>query len=339
MNDDTNPAWDAPATAPATAPEGSGAGRTAQDVADWRQLTERVRGAALARGWTKTEASRRAGIPNGTFSQWYDGKYAGRLDTTNGRVRLWLDNLEEVSALASAIPQAPGFIETRTARAVIETLTYAQVLPEMAIVNLASGMGKSAAAEHFRATRPHVWLATMSPYTKTVYGMLSEIAIEIGAKATNTISLHRKIGEQLAKAPQSLLIIDEAQNLVDAAVDQLRLYLDKFGCGIVLLGNEEIYRRFSGSGDGPAYAQIKARIGKRLRRTKPFPEDIAALLDGWRIDDPATRNFLTGVGMKPGALRQIDKTCKLAGLLAAGEGEAMAEKHVRAAWANRAVED
>ena len=49
--------------------------------------------------------------------------------------------------------------------------------------------------------------------------------------------------------------------------------------------------------------------------------------------------MLTGIGNKPGALGQIDKTLKLAGLLAAGDGGAITEKHIRAAWTNRAVED
>lgn len=326
--------WDPPAAEPET----GGNGRDDGDIEEWRSLTSRVRQAAEQRDWSKAEAARRSGVPNGTFSQWYDGKYAGRLDKQNERIRQWIDTLEEASALASAIPSAPGFIETRTAREVLETLTYAQVLPEMAIINLASGMGKSASAEHFRQTRPHVWLATMSPYTKTVHGMLGEIAVKVGVKATNTVSLHRKIGERLEKAAQPLLIVDEAQNLIDAAVDQLRFFHDTFGCGVVLLGNEEIYQRFSGSADGPAYAQIKARIGKRLRRTKPYAEDIAALLDAWRIEDEGARKLLTGIGMKPGALRQIDKTLKLAGLLAAGADEALAERHVRAAWTNRGME-
>lgn len=333
MTEETGSNWDRPATRPTV--EGK---TSADDVAEWKTLTDRVRNAAIERGWSKTEAAKRSGIPNGTFSQWYAGNYGGLLRKQNERVRQWLDNLEAASTMAQAIPQAPGWIETPTAQAVIETLTYAQVLPEMAIINLGSGMGKSEASKRYCATRPHAWLVTVSPYTKTVHGVLGEIAEQIGVKSTNTTGLHRKIGDRLSKTPGSLLIVDEAQNLIDAAVDQLRHFLDCYGCGIALVGNEEIYQRFSGNSDGPSYAQIKRRIGRRLRRPKPLPEDIAMLIDAWGIEDAKARKLLTGIGMKPGALGEIDKTCKLAGLLAAGDGEPITERYVRAAWTNRSVE-
>jgi len=335
MTTKTGSTWEVPAGSP----EGGGAGRAAKDLAEWRVLAARVRAAATARGWTKSEAARRAAVPNGTFSQWYSGNYAGRLDTTNERIRSWLDAVEEASALASGIQQSPAWIETPTSRELIETLTYAQMLPEMAIVTIASGMGKTETARHYCATRPHAWCVTMSPCTRNVHGMLSEIAAEIGVTGLGAAGLHRKIGERLAKAGGcSLLIVDEAQNLADAAIDQLRHFLDLYCCGIALLGNDEIYTRFSGDRDGPSYAQIRRRFGKRLRRTKPHRDDIGLLIDAWGIADDGARKLLAGIGMKPGALGEIDKTCKLAGLLAAGGGEEIAESHVRAAWTNRAVE-
>lgn len=60
------------------------------------------------------------------------------------------------------------------------------------------------------------------------------------------------------------------------------------------------------------------------------------------MEEEAARKFLTGIGHKPGALGQIDKTMKLAGMLAAGDangGSAIAERHIRKAWTNRGVED
>jgi len=210
----------------------------------------------------------------------------------------------------------------------------------MAIVCLGAGVGKTIACRAYCATRPHAYHVTMSPNTKTVHGMLTEIATAFGISQHNPARLHRSIGERLQRnGRKTLLIVDEAQNLVDAAIDQLRNLLDVNECGIVLSGNEEIYGRFATRSDGPSYAQIKRRIGKRLKRLMPYPEDIAAFIDAWGITDPASRKLLTGIGNKPGALGQIDKTLKLAGLLAAGEGSAIGEKHIRAAWSNRSVED
>jgi len=341
MNEHTNTmaaTWALPISLPDTT--GNRPGRTADDVKDWQELTVKVAEIAVHNNWSKAEVSRRSSVPDGTLNQWFSGKYAGRLDETNNRIRQWLDAIEEMSALGAGIPQSPVFIKTRTANEIIETLTYAQMMPEMAIITFGAGMGKTMTCRAYCSTRPHAYLVTMSPHTKTVHGMLTEIAAAFGISQHNPARLHRSIGERLQRnGRKTLLVVDEAQNLVDAAIDQLRNLLDVNECGIALVGNEEIYGRFAARSDGPSYAQIKRRIGKRLKRLVPYKEDIVALIDAWGIADPAARSLLTGIGNKPGALGQIDKTLRLAGLLAAGESTKIGEKHIRAAWSNRSVED
>lgn len=328
-------------TLPTIEPDNIGKpGRSEQDVADWRDLTGKVASLAQVHGWSKAEVSRRSGVPEGTFSQWFSGKYAGRLDEQNTRVRQWLTQVEEMDSLGRGIPASPSFVETRSAKEIFQTLVYAQMMPEMVVITFAAGMGKTITCRHFAAVRPHVYHVTMSPHTKTTHGMLVEIATALGINQPNPAKIHRAIGERLQRnGRKTLLIVDEAQNLKDDAIDQLRNFLDVNECGIALVGNEEIYGRFSSRADGPSYAQIKRRIGKRLKRSHPYPEDIEALIDAWGITDPASRKFLTGIGNKPGALGQIDKTLKLAGLLAAGQGGVITEKQIRAAWQNRSVED
>jgi DNA transposition AAA+ family ATPase len=327
-------------TVPVVAPKPGGAGRSEADIAEWRELVGRVSALATANNWSKAEVSRRSGVADGSLNQWFSGTYAGRFDTQNARVRQWIDAAEEMASMARGVPASPAFFQTRTSREVMETLLYAQMLPEMALIMLAAGNGKTMAARQFCATRPHAYLATMSPHTRTVHGMLVEVAASLGIAQHDPKKLHRAIGDKLQRnGRQCLLIIDEAQNLVDAAVDQLRSFLDINECGIALMGNEEIYGRFANRTDGPSYAQIKRRIGKRLRRSKPYEEDIAAQIDAWGIKDEETRRFLTGVGHKPGALGQIDKTLRLAGIVAGADSQSIGFKHVRAAWANRGVED
>lgn len=341
MNEQTNTisaSWAPPAQKPDIS--GNRPGRSARDLADWQELTGKVAAIAIANSWSKAEVSRRSGVPDGTFNQWFSGKYAGRLDETNTRMRQWLDSVEEMDGMARGIPDSPGYVETRTSREITETLIYAQMMPEMAIITLGAGMGKTFTCRRFCELRPHAYLATMSPHTKTVHGMLVELATALGITVHNPAKLHRAIGERLQRnGRKTLLIVDEAQNLVDAAIDQLRNILDVNQCGIALVGNEEIYGRFATRADGPSYAQIKRRIGKRLKRLQPYPEDIRAVIDAWSISDDASRKLLVGIGNKAGALGQIDKTLKLAGLLAAGEGQPIGEKHIRAAWSNRGVED
>jgi DNA transposition AAA+ family ATPase len=314
-------------------------GRSEADIKLWTVLTAKVSEIGELNGWSKTDVARRIGMPDGTFSQWYSGKYDGRLDAQNDKVERWVASVEEMSGLAATVPVSPGFILTRTASEITETLVFAQMMHDLVTITAAAGTGKTAACRQFANTRPNVHMVTVSPHTKTVHGMLIEIAEALNITQHNPAKLVRAIGRRLLNnGTGSMLIVDEAQNLVDNAVDQLRHFVDLYSCGVALVGNEEIYSRFTRMTDGPSYAQIKRRIGKRLRLAKPRAEDINALLDAWRITDPEARKVLAGIGMKPGALGQIDKTLKLAGMRAAGAGRPVDAEMIRAAWSNRDVE-
>jgi DNA transposition AAA+ family ATPase len=309
-------------------------------VAAWERATAEIRSVAARDGLSKAEVSRRANIPQGTFSPWYDGTYTGSYAAVTARAEKWLQSVEEArSKLASAVA-GPGFIETKTSREVIDTLLYAQILPEMVIVTLGPGMGKTMSARHFVATRPNAHLVTMRPTTTSTHAMLQELALSLDVTERNPARLDRALGMKLRRnGRQTLLIIDEAQNLADVAVNQLRYFLDEYGCGIALLGNEEVFTRFGRAEPREGLGQLHRRIGKRLRRTHPLLEDIEALLDAWEIADPGIRRMLAAIGKKPGALGQIDKTLRLAGMLASGGGATLSIEHIRAAWMNRGGEE
>lgn len=115
MTEIANSNWSLPAGEPDVA--ANRPGRSPTDLKDWRRLTGRVAAIATQNGWTKAEVSRRSGVPDGTFNQWYSGKYSGRLDETNTRIRQWLDTAEEMDVMARAIPASPGFVETPGRRA------------------------------------------------------------------------------------------------------------------------------------------------------------------------------------------------------------------------------
>ena len=332
----TSPAigWTLPTGQPDIA--GGRPGRSQADLDVWHVLVGKVAEIGNRQGWAKAEVARRIGIPDGTFSQWFSGKYDGRLDTQNSRVERWIASVEEMAGLAATIPVAPGFIHTRAAAEIINTLVFAQMLTDFVTITAAAGTGKTMACKQFAATRSNVHMVTVSPHTKTVHGMLMELATALDLTQHNPAKLVRSIGNRLARSENTLLIVDEAQNLIDAAVDQLRHFVDCYGCGLALVGNDEIYTRFARRTDGPSYAQIKRRIGKRVQLPKPHAEDIGKLLDAWKIEDPDARKFLTGIGMKDGALGQIDKTIKLA--VMRSEGAPIDAGMLRKAWSNRDVE-
>jgi DNA transposition AAA+ family ATPase len=333
----TQNGWSLPVMQPDIS--GNRPGRSEADLKLWNILVPKVAQIGDLNGWTKSDVASRIGMPDGTFSQWFSGKYDGRLETQNEKVERWLASVEEMAGMAATVPVSPGFIHTRTAHEITQTLVFAQMMPDLVTITAAAGTGKTCACRQFSVSRPNVFMVTMSPHTKTVHGMLVELATALNITQHNPAKLVRAIGRRLLNnGGGSLLIVDEAQNLVDSAVDQLRHFVDIYSCGVALVGNEEIYSRFARTTDGPSYAQIRRRIGKRVKLAKPRAEDINALLDAWAITDQETRKVLTGIGMKDGALGQIDKTIKLASMTATGAGEPLNAAMIRAAWSNRDVE-
>lgn len=316
-------------------------GRSADDLRRREELVAKVQALMDADPVTmsKAECARRSGVGHGTFSQWFSGNYAGRYDTVNATIAAWLENLGELAEISASAPTAPNYLPLAFSEDVIRMIAVAQVMSTMVMVTAEAGIGKTAAAEQYEATRANSWLVTCSPSSKSLNNMLSEIAATIGCEERHAGRLVRAIGKRLQRLGDgTVLIVDEAQNLSDEAINQLRHFVDKYGCGIALLGNSETYSRFSRWGQGDKYGQLRSRIFKRIKAERASPDDLARFIDAWGITDPKQVEFLTGVGLKPGALRQVAMTIKLASMVAQGAGRAMTLADLKAAWSNRDVE-
>lgn len=314
------------------------------DVDEWRGLIARVIELATAQGWTKTEVSKRTGIAEGTFSQWASGKYTGVLSPYNNQVASWLLAVEESADMAALIPTSKAFLKTGVAVDVMETLLWAQVTGGFVSITLPAGCGKSFTCEHYKRTRPNVHMATLSPSTKTVHGMLVEVAEAMEVHEHNPAKLARAIARKLQRGGEnSLLVIDEAQNALPEVINQLRGFADvpARNVGVALVGNEETATAFlKDQGRSVASrAQVLSRFDKRVTVVRSPEDDALKLIAAWNVSDLKMVQFLLGLAMKPGALRQIDRTMKLASMYATGEGVEVALKHLQAAWKNRNVGD
>lgn len=316
-------------------------GRSAEDLRRRDELLVEVDRVMAERGWSKAEAARRSGAGHGTFSQWHSGNYKGRYDTVNATIATWLGNLVEVEEVAASVPAGPGYLPLEFAVGVERMISIAQIMGTMVMVTAEAGIGKTTAAREYVRTHANAYLVTISPHTRTIHNMLAEIAASIGVEERSASRLVRAIARRLTRTGDgTVLVIDEAQNLCDDAINQLRHFADDQACrcGIALLGNSATYARFSQWGKGDKYGQLTRRIFKRIKAERPSEDDLAAFIDGWGIVDPEQVRFLTGVGMKPGALGQVDMTIKLARMVAQGAGREVTLADLRGAWSNRDVE-
>jgi hypothetical protein len=333
ITDDTTPvlSWDELKQEPAIA---------AAELERWRRVRTTTIDRARQHGWTKTEFSKRSAIPAGTLYGWLDGSYRGSFANVTDRVERFLDAQAELAAAGSKIPQAPGYVPTPTSKKVVDALIYSQTMPEIAVIVLAAGMGKTITLNHYSSMRPNVVMLTVRPSTTTVYKLMSELGDTLNLNDVERMPNHidRAVGARLRRNGRStLLVVDEAQHLKDEAVNQLRYFYDIYGVGIALVGNEELYGRF-GDTPKPAYAQLQSRFGLKVRQMAPARGDIEAVLDAWGIEDPQIRQLGVAIGRKPGTLRQLTKTLQLAGMIAAGDERAMTAADVTMAAQQRGLE-
>lgn len=279
---------------------------------------------------SQTDIARDSGIAFGTFSAWFNDAYTGNNDRVAAEVQIWLAARTERQRAAAALPAAPDYVPTKTSQRIIEVLQWAQIGPDIAVAAGGAGIGKTQACRHYTATNPNAWLATMQPATANVHTMLQAVAEAVGVTEMSPTRLPGAIGRRVLST-NGLLIVDEAQHLAAKSLDQLRSLHDLCGVGVALVGNESVYGRLGGN--KAEFAQLFSRIGMRFTRPRPYAADICTLIAAWNISDPAAVRLLKSIAGKPGALRGLTKTLRLASMLAAGEAAGLTAAHVNAAWA------
>jgi DNA transposition AAA+ family ATPase len=301
-----------------------------------------VRTLLKSTGWSNADASRRSDISSATFSEWMRGTYKGNMLAIADKVEKWLATEDAAFSNQSALITDPGYVETSMSRQVVQALTFAQSSPTMAIITMGSGFGKTMAFQWYAANRTHAYRVAIEPVEGKPHKMLRKIGRAIGVPEQFRISDYAdKIAERLRRdgGRQPLLMIDEAQNLDDQAVNQLRFLLDEARCGLALAGNEDLMARYSLSATREGYGQIHRRVGVRVHVKSVPSDDVDLMLNALSVLDPEMRRLAHQIALRPGGLGQVVDTCKLASLIAFGGSREMTAADIKTAWQNRSRED
>jgi DNA transposition AAA+ family ATPase len=276
--------------------------------------------------------AREAGVSPSALNRWLKGTYEGDNAAVEHKVRRWLETTHAARSESAALPEAPDYVETPTGGKVVQALGYAQLAGDIAVVYGGAGVGKTTAIRRYAQQAPNVFVATMTPASASVVTALEEICEALSITATGgAAKLHRAIVRRLA-GTRGLLVIDEAQHLSVAALDQVRSIHDAVGIGVALVGNEQVYARMAGGNRAAYLDRLYSRIGKRVRVTAASKADIGALIDAWGIADTACRKDITDIASRPGALRVLTKVLRLAASYATAAGRELCCDDVRQAW-------
>lgn len=279
---------------------------------------------------SQAAAARDAGIAESTFAALLAGSYAGKMETQIPKLQAWLSSRAERAKTAATLPKSPVFQPIPTSQKILPALTWAQVAPDFVPVIGAPGISKTTTCEYYRDTNPNVWMVTVTPSTASASALLSEICQAMDLNEQSSTRMSRAIGVRV-KGIQGLIIIDEAQHLGVAALEEARALVDRFKVGVAVVGNRTIHARIYGKGQ-ESHGQLFSRAGMKFKQFAPLAGDICQMVKAWSVTQQDEIDYLKVLARKIGALRNLDKTMKLASMLAAGAGEERSLKHIRAAW-------
>lgn len=303
-----------------------------RDVQTPEELRVRVADFIRENGMTQDKTAKEAGMSTAALNQWLQNKYRGDNVVMEAKLTIWLSSRERRTATVQSLPIAADYVATPSGERIKAVLTYAQMAADLAVIYGGAGVGKTKATRSYAASNPNVWISTMRPDTANVASCLEEIGEAVGTKTgSRAARLSRDICRRI-EGTGGLLIIDEAQALSVPAIESIRSIHDATGVGLVLCGNESVYARFTGGSRAATFAQLFSRIGKRLRLNRPSMKDVAVLADAYHVAGAAERGALFDISQKPGALRAVTKTLRLAAMFAAGQGLPLALPHIMAAW-------
>jgi DNA transposition AAA+ family ATPase len=311
---------------------------TAQNVLPFApapSLIDAVREEIETSGISQEQAAREIGLSGATISRWLRGTYEGDNDDVARRATSWLESRRQRRA-AQKVLGGPDWVRTITAARVLAGLEYAQLAGDLVVVYGIAGAGKTITINRFLSGAVNAWRITANPTMRSPTAILSELAEELHVRGIpeRAAKLHRAVTARLRNT-KGVIVVDEAQHLTADALETLRSLHDETDVGLCLIGNETVYARLTGGSRAATFAQLYSRIGRQIQIKAVQDKDALDIASAWGIDDNDARNVLMEISRRPGALRDVVKTLRIARALAVEDGGAVTGEHIRAAWNNR----
>ena len=280
-------------------------------------LLDRVRGLMERRSLSQARVATEIGASATTLSQWLNGKYPGDVPALETKLEQWLAAQDRHDAAAGLLPSRPNFFRSPTAEKILAVFSYAQMMGDVVCVYGHPGVGKTKSLQQYRDANPSVWVATISPNSASLGAALEEVGDAVGVREIGRRKLARAIRRRV-EGSRGLLIVDEAQHLSVAALEELRSIHDATGVGLAFVGNPDVYARLTGGERSLRFAQLYSRVGMRLFLKGATLGDVRALAAAWGVKGSEEIALLREVSEEPGALRAVSKVLVLAAMVGGG---------------------
>ena len=211
---------------------------------------------------SKTAREIGKGVSTTTLSKWLRAMYEGDVSEVTERVKLWIDTRREAARRDMRPAGLDRHVDLGVTEEVEAVLSHAQAARDVVLIHGRSGAGKSWAAARYCAHHTAAYMLTATGAIATLPGLLSRVAHAVGAGEKHPSGLAAETAAvQRLEGRGALLVVDEAHHLSPRLLDELRCIRDLAGCGLALIGGDDLWTALASS---RRCDQIVGRIGVRL---------------------------------------------------------------------------
>jgi hypothetical protein len=292
-----------------------------------------------AKGWSWPAVADKVGVAAGTISPWATGTYQGNKDNIARAVAKYRQMLDSQAAAGSGIPDAPGYFDTPTSKRLSGLLVWAH-RGRMTLAATGPGTGKTMTIEEYAGSASNVWVATMEHATRTPIAMTAAVLRSMNVTIRKGWgAMMSQLVKDTVAGKQGLIVVDEANHLEAASLEQIRAWHDATGVGVCLMGNEELLQRIENGARSDAFGRLNSRIAMRHLQHSPVDGDVDAFCEAWGIRDDGMVGHLRKIALThaSGGLRECAQIIEQASMLALQDEQPLSLALLREAQSTRAT--
>jgi hypothetical protein len=220
-----------------------------------------------------------------TISLFASGKYTGDETALAVNLQKFLD--EEKQSISSH-PKQLQVVQIQTLREIIKVGKYAKDQKKLCVITGEPGTGKSIAVKAFRNKYTGIILIEAVP-TIGPKELMKLLHAELRLSETGSIhSMFKEVEKRLSDS-NTIVVVDEAENLPKRCLELVRRLWDLASIGVLLVGTNQLIRNLRGRRG--EFAQLYSRVGLAhevgVLNEKDAQEIISANLPGvnslWRV--------------------------------------------------------
>lgn len=278
-------------------------------------------------GVNQSQAARSLDISKTTLSLFLSGTYTGNNQELAAKAEQYIN----IQMAKQAVAKAPDFCPSvQNTHNILNMVKIVHVYGDILLIFGPAGCGKSTALKHYAQHNNGVVYLEANVTTNSPRCILKMILKALGedVKGTSDDMMQRII--EVVADTNTLLIIDEAQQLTEKSFDALRAINDKAHIGIVYSGNPGILKRMYGRQE-EEFDQLYSRIVYRVELQNNFTlEDISQMYAGSDFSEDCLR-ALCQISRHKGGLRVMVNQCKTAQNVAAAFHQDFSLEHLNEA--------